>query len=301
MVKTVIEKSAHGFSWIDIQMPTADELSGIASAYSLHENLVRDCLEPDHLPKYEKIGDSHFIIVRHFDREAHSGADSVQAMTRKIAVFYSHDYVIMIHRAEHAFLTCLEDSISFKQGNEISPFRVLCSIIGAALETYGEPLDRAAEEIERFEEAIFSGKAAHSIMQEIFVAKRRASVMGRMIHMTLETLYDIEAADSDMPALREVRDTADRQYFYASQLQENITNVLSLQLSLASFRTNEVMRVLTLFSVFFMPLTFIAGVYGMNFMFMPELRHPFGYPLVLGIMIAVSLTIFIWFRKKRWI
>ncbi len=72
-------------------------------------------------------------------------------------------------------------------------------------------------------------------------------------------------------------------------------------MSLASQKTNEVMRVLTVFSVFFMPLTFIVGVYGMNFEFMPELKYPFAYWIVWAAMILITIGVFFWFRKKRWL
>ena len=74
-----------------------------------------------------------------------------------------------------------------------------------------------------------------------------------------------------------------------------------MQLALASHRSGEVMRVLTLFSAFFLPLTFVVGVYGMNFDYMPELRHPLGYPLVLAAMAGVTLAIYVWFKRRGWI
>jgi len=90
-------------------------------------------------------------------------------------------------------------------------------------------------------------------------------------------------------------------HFYADELLEDVNNLLSMQLALASHRTNEVVRVLTVFSVFFLPLTFIVGVYGMNFHFMPELRSPWGYPAVLVGMGLVTLAIYLWFRSRGWL
>jgi magnesium transporter len=82
---------------------------------------------------------------------------------------------------------------------------------------------------------------------------------------------------------------------------DDVNNLLSIQLSLASHRTNEVVRVLTVFSVFFLPLTFIVGVYGMNFQHMPELREHWGYPAVLAGMALVTLAIYFWFRRRGWL
>ena len=90
-------------------------------------------------------------------------------------------------------------------------------------------------------------------------------------------------------------------HFFAEELLEDVNNLLSIQLALASHRTNEVVRILTVFSVFFLPLTFVVGIYGMNFQFMPELRERWGYPAVMGAMGFVTLVILLWFRKRGWL
>jgi magnesium transporter len=90
-------------------------------------------------------------------------------------------------------------------------------------------------------------------------------------------------------------------HFYADELLEEVNNLLSIHLAMASHRTNEVMRVLTVFSAFFLPLTFIVGIYGMNFTFMPELTKHWGYPGVMLLMLGISLVIFIWFRRRGWL
>jgi magnesium transporter len=84
-------------------------------------------------------------------------------------------------------------------------------------------------------------------------------------------------------------------------LSDNINHLLNVYFSAASQRTNEIIRVLTIFSVFFLPLTFIVGVYGMNFDFMPELRWRLGYPGVLLLMAAVTIVIFLWFKRRKWL
>jgi magnesium transporter len=84
-------------------------------------------------------------------------------------------------------------------------------------------------------------------------------------------------------------------------LSDNIHQLLNIYFSASSQRTNETMRILTIFSVFFMPLTFIVGIYGMNFEFMPELGWKMGYPGVMGLMAVVTLLIYIWFKRKRWL
>jgi magnesium transporter len=83
------------------------------------------------------------------------------------------------------------------------------------------------------------------------------------------------------------------------QIMEDASNLVNTYIAISSQKTNEVMKILTIFSVFFMPLTFIVGIYGMNFEFMPELRSKWGYPAVLLLMIMVTLVIYYWFRRKK--
>jgi magnesium transporter len=103
------------------------------------------------------------------------------------------------------------------------------------------------------------------------------------------------------PVYQDLKENAESYHFWADQLHEDLIALLGIHVTLASHRTNEVMRVLTVFSAFFLPLTFIVGIYGMNFEAMPELRSKYGYPAVLLIMLGVSTAIFIWFRRRVWL
>ena len=103
------------------------------------------------------------------------------------------------------------------------------------------------------------------------------------------------------PFLNDLKENAETLYFATDEIMEDVNNLLSLELAAADHDTNEVMRVLTVFSAFFLPLTFIVGVYGMNFDVMPELRWTWGYPVVLTLMFTVCLGIYLWFRRKGWL
>jgi magnesium transporter len=101
-----------------------------------------------------------------------------------------------------------------------------------------------------------------------------------------------------MQDLRDYYVKADTQL---EEVYENIHSLLNIYISLSSQRTNEVMRTLTVFTAFFLPLTFIVGVYGMNFKYMPELEAHWGYPGVIGLMLAITIAVWIWFKRKGWL
>lgn len=126
--------------------------------------------------------------------------------------------------------------------------------------------------------------------------------MRRMLWQTQAVLQRVApAGERAQPAFQDLKENAEGYYFWADQLHEEVTNLLSMHVAMASQRTNDVMRVLTVFSAFFLPLTFIVGVYGMNFTHMPELEQRWGYPAVLAVMIGVCVAIFAWFRRNGWL
>jgi magnesium transporter len=111
----------------------------------------------------------------------------------------------------------------------------------------------------------------------------------------------VPASGRTATLFRDVQENAESYHFFADELLDDANTLLSVQLAVASHRTSEVMRILTVFSVFFLPLTFIVGVYGMNFEHMPELRERWGYPVILALMVGVTLVIYRWFRRRGWL
>src|SRR4051794_5264928 len=104
MITSVTGPTGSTVRWLDVVAPTKEELQKIAADYGFHPKMVEDCLDPEHLPKFEPIGDKGFLITRAHDPQANRGADTVQALTRKIAIFFGGDFVITIHRVPLPFL-----------------------------------------------------------------------------------------------------------------------------------------------------------------------------------------------------
>jgi magnesium transporter len=296
-------KSAPDFHWVSLVEPTLRELSQVAVEYDLHPTSVHDCLEPEHLPKFEQIGEVSFIIVRACDEYALANADTMQQLTSKIAFFASRNFLITIHRKDHEYLKVIRNKWRVGHKNLDHPaFMIMVDIYMAVMDTYDGPLSMAADEIEQIEHKIFTDNAPASIIEQMYLLRRKASVYKNMLHQFNDILTKKSLTYSDQaPYLQDVIDNTSRLAYNANQLSEDTNNLLNIHLSLASHRTNEVMRVLTIFSVFFMPLTFVVGVYGMNFRYMPELGWQIGYGGVWVLMIVITGFIFAWFRRKGWL
>jgi magnesium transporter len=306
-LRTIINSNEPAFIWLDVVNPSKVELANIARQYGLHSTSVEDSLDPEHLPKYERIGTVTFIIMRAFDETATRECSTVQEMTRKVAIFFSSDFLITIHRTEQPFLAALitksqsPPPAGAERRKSFLP-RVLIEIINGAIDTYEKPLGEAEGAIDKFEATVFGEQEISGLLQRIYTEKRRVTQMRRMLSHTLDVVQRlVPASEPTAPLFQDLRENAESMYSYAEELVEDVNNLLSIQLALASHRTNEVVRVLTVFSVFFLPLTFIVGIYGMNFRFMPELTHRWGYPAVMAFMGVVTVAIYLWFRRRGWL
>jgi magnesium transporter len=308
-VRTVLSRTEPPFSWVDLVDPTREELTEIARRYGLHPTSVEDSLEPEHLPKYERIGSTTFIIVRAFDTASPPDCSTVHEMTRKVAIFYGPDCLVTIHRTEQPFLTAMMEEYRQALPPEGSPERrkgflprLIIDLINGAVGTYQRPLEEAEAAIDTFEATVFGEHELSGLLRRIYLVKRRVTQVRRMLSHTIDAVKRlVPASEPTAPLYQDLRENVESMHFYADELLEDVNNLLSIQLAMASHRTGEVVRVLTVFSVFFLPLTFIVGIYGMNFDFMPELRQRWGYPAVLGGMGVVTLVIYLWFRGRGWL
>lgn len=315
------------FFWMDLNNPSQKDLKDLTREYALPIQTVRDCLTPDHLQKYERNGNVHFLIFRSYDDHCDSKSDTVQELTRKVAVFFTENWIITIHRKDQGFLKILREkwkaigvgqtpAPSLSVAPEISELplvqpnlqgnlahQILEDLSGAVIDSYHSPVLRALDRLEELEMGVFEAEGSKRFtLVEGYYLKRRAWVFKRMIRATIELLPKMQdACKAGSNFLIHVKEDADGLFFYVDELVESITSLLNLHVSMQSQKTNEVMRVLTIFSVFLLPLNIITGVYGMNFEFMPELKHPLGYPGAIALMVGIEVLIFAWFKKKGWL
>ena len=304
MIRTLLRAEQQGVTWIDVTAPTLEELHEVAKTHRLHETTVEDCLDPTHLPKYERIEDALFLILRVWGEQAGRSGTAVQDVTRKIAVFSRGDVLLTIHRAELPALQSVEREWTGRcgTGERITVPALLAAIAIATLGSYDAPLEEAEDTLQRFEEALFEPKVKSPDLLAIHLLKRRTGLIRRLLWLMMSVVTKVGGSqERSTPIYQDVRDTAESYLFYADQLLDETQGLLNTYLAVASHRTNEVMRVLTVFSAFFLPLTFIVGIYGMNFDHMPELRQRWGYPAVLLAMGLVSLIIMLWFRRRGWL
>jgi magnesium transporter len=288
----ISEKTFESFKWIDIENPIKEDLEKITKEHGLNYYLIKDSLEKGHLPKYEKNYKVEFYIFRAYTSDIKLHIDEVGEMSNKIAFFLFEDRLITIHRAHFNFLNIHEEK-------HIKINELFLRIVKLMLNTFQKPTIDLSNKISEIERTIFLKDHRNVLLEELYYIKSQSRILKKVLHITQSV---IEQSASNFIASFQYQDIKDELLnllTYNEESVENSNQLMNTYLSISDQKNNEVVRLLTIFSAFFLPLTFIAGVYGMNFDFMPEIKWKFGYLFSISLMITVVIVIYIWFRKKK--
>lgn len=292
--------------WIDCTHLNLEQLKSLCESIQLKVEDLDHALEFDLLPQLRVTPGMMSLILRLVEQSKKSSADSLKQLTTKLSIFITDKYFITIHRLDLKFVA---DLVEKNESQPTAMKQVLQTLIESSLHTFDHPLSVLEAKGEQFEANIFSPKKMSSLFKQGLLLKRRSSAYKKTLKFTIEAINKL-SNHNDFKDLNfdEIKENINRYLFYTDEILENVTSLLNLHISIlshktndASFRTNEIMRVLTVFSIFFLPLNFITGLYGMNFEFMPELKSEKGYFIVLSVMGLISSTLFFWIKKQGWL
>jgi len=301
MIESVLEGDGIATPiWIDVCAPTPDELARIAADYGIPRAELDECTAPLHLPKHERLGSVTFVITRVYDDASRPGAHTFFELTRKLAIFLSDRVLITIHRRRLPFLDDIKDAVR-RAENPVYLQVVMLDILLVGVETFHKPLEQLELRIHAFEVSFLERKASGSPIdewQDVFRTKVRIQAFKRLLwHIQNAAQKFVPRSAMNQPLADDLRERIASLSFLADSLDSELDTLLGVQLSLAANRTNDVMRLLTLFSTVFLPITFIVGVYGMNFKNMPELDSPYGYVGVWVLILVTVVAVVAWFRR----
>jgi len=288
----VKEKIFESFKWIDIENPNKNDLEKITSQYHLNYYLIKDSLERGHLPKYEKTYKIDFFIFRAYTSNVSLNIDEIGEMSNKIAFFILEDTLFTIHRAHFNFLNIHEEK-------HIKVQELFLRIVGSMMETFSKPTQDLSSKITDIEKTIFLKDHRKILLEELYFIKSQSRILRKVLHITQNVIEQVAEKYQLSYQYQDIKDQLLNLLTINEESVENSNQLMTTYLSISDQKNNEVVRLLTIFSAFFLPLTFIAGVYGMNFDFMPELKLKYGYLFSLIFMLFIVLVIYIWFRRKR--
>jgi magnesium transporter len=288
----VTEKIFESFKWIDIENPNKNDLEKITSQYHLNYYLIKDSLERGHLPKYEKTYKIDFFIFRAYTSNVSLNIDEIGEMSNKIAFFILEDTLFTIHRAHFKFLNIHEEK-------HIKIQELFLRIVGSMMETFSKPTQDLSTKITDIEKTIFLKDHRQVLLEELYFIKSQSRILRKVLHITQNVIEQVAEKYQQSYQYQDIKDQLLNLLTINEESVENANQLMTTYLSISDQKNNEVVRLLTIFSAFFLPLTFIAGVYGMNFNLMPELKWKYGYLFSLILMFFVVIVIYTWFRRKK--
>ncbi|GGH31711.1 magnesium transporter CorA [Sphingobacterium alkalisoli] len=301
MVAIILSVPEHQFEWVDITNPKREDFIALKEKYGLKDVSIKDCLEVGHLPKIEEFDNYHFLILRSIPSIYKQESDKLTEITERVSIFYSENFIITVHRNDIEYLekTKSKDKSDKKLASSKS---LVNSLVSEALMTFEKlVLDQLAAKLDYYEEIVFLHRRRKLFLKKLYFIKRQIDVIRIILTLYKDIVDYFHMPQYQNIYTQDLRDLFTRTNTLYRNTGENIAQLLSVYFNIESNHTNEIMRTLTIISVFFMPLTFIVGVYGMNFRNMPELEWYYGYPAVLLAMLGLSILIYVWFKRKDWL
>jgi len=294
----------HHLVWIDlVGEDTVEHRDFLMNRIGLDKLAVDDALRARHPPKFEELEDGwSFLLMRGFD----ATSTSVKFGTIQLALFWRDNLVVTRHQQPSASVAEVEKALaSGEQADPGNAWRLLYLILRRMLDRYLPILLRIEARLEEIEELILqrpSDRLLAELMEFSSQLKRLRRISGyhEKCFASLRE-HDPRARGINSSQLTDLFEQAERLHSLSSLQYETTADLTNGYLSVSAHRLNNVMRVLTVVTVLFVPLTFIAGIYGMNFEFMPELSWRWSYFVVLGAMSSMAVGLLFLFRRKGWI
>lgn len=280
------------FEWIDITNPKPTDLINLNLNFSIDNNFFEDALEPGHLPKIEKDKDYTFIILRAFTAKEHQKAIEVGQISNKIAFFIHQNGLITIHRNSFDFIDNAPKDLD-------SADSLLLYLINALVISFEKPIKSQSDKMDELERNIFLHGGNNLSVEKLYFEKSKARLAKKILILMHNVINDLKVNESLATSIQDIKDTIQNLTLRTEEVVEDSNALLNTYMSFTAKKSNDVMKLLTVFSAFFLPLTFIVGVYGMNFENMPELRWQYGYFASIVLMLSISLGIYLWFKKKK--
>jgi magnesium transporter len=293
-------------TWINVDgIHDVGIVEELGARLGLHPLVLEDILNPDQRPKMEDLGDYLYVVLKMVDWDDQRGEITMEQMS----VLVGANYVVSLQeRPGGDVLDPIRERIRAAKGTirGEGPDYLAYSILDGVVDGYFGVLEGLGEKVEDLEaELVFS--PLPETLQELHVLKREMIYMRKAVWPLREVVAALERGgsslikESTVPYLRDVYDHTIQVMDAVETVRDILSGMLDIYLSSISNRMNEVMKVLTIFASIFIPLTFIAGVYGMNFQYMPELAWRWGYPVVWLLMLGVGVALLWYFRRKRWL
>jgi len=300
-------KGAKAFVWVGLHEPASPEVEWLAEVFDLHPLSVEDAVKAHQRPKVERYGDSLFMVLKSIAYLDHDELTATSEIigTGEIMVFLGADFVVTVRHGEHCPLSEVRERLEGRpELMDRGPAGVLHAIADHVVDRYLQVADLMQLELEEVEAAVFADVSSRDI-NRIYQLKREMLDMKRAVmplQAPLAALPQRRVIPSEMrDYFRDVGDHLSRVCEMVDSSNELCSSILQAALARSNALANEDMRKISSWVAIMAAPTMIAGIYGMNFDVMPELHQPWGYPVVLTIMITTCAFLHRSFRRNGWL
>jgi magnesium transporter len=295
-------RDRRGVAWIGLYRPTAEEFSSVAGEFGLHGLAVEDATEAHQRPKLERYGETLFIVLkpaRYLDEEE-------MVEFGEVHIFLGEDFVVTVRHGEAPNIGGVRKRLEadpelLRRG----PEAILHAIMDRVVDDYMPVVDGLENDIQEIEAEVFGGNPSvsrriYELSREVIEFQRATEPLGGL----LGDMMRDENVDVDPEVKRHLRDVRDHVLQVTERLagfRELLQNILSVNLTLASLAQNEEVKKISAWAAILFAPTLVGTIYGMNFHYMPELSWLLGYPFALVLMVCISLTLYLVFKRRGWL
>ena len=298
-------KDTDSVTWINVDgLKHIDQIENIGNQYGLHPLVLEDIVNTTQRPKIDEYDDYLFVVLKmlYYDNDEN-------IIIEQVSFVLGENYVITFQESEGDVFDTIRERIRLSNGRirGLKSDYLMYALIDAVVDNYFSIIETLGNKIEDLETELFEGHARDNINIEVQQLKREILKVRRAIFPLREIINRIEKGEHPLIHKRTITYYRDI-YDHLIQVSENIDiyremiwSLMDMYMTTISNRMNEVMKVLTIMSSIFIPLTFLAGIYGMNFEFIPELKYRYGYFVLLGVMILLFIALLFYFKRKKWL
>jgi magnesium transporter len=299
-VRTILDLP--GLLWLDLDDPLSNSLDELAARHGFHELAVEDCRHGIQPAKIVHYNDHSFIIIN----TTHYTEQPCELKLREIDVFLGSDYIVTVHFGPSHAVADVEHRISSGAKTVAHPDQVLHAIADTVVDRYLPTLDNIGETIDRVEDDLLV-RPDIALLETIFDLKRGLLQFRRAVASQRELLNVVirdtqpEIREEMDVYFRDVYDHAVRALDLVETYRDLLNGCLDIYLTQVANRTNEIVKGLTILATIMLPLTLVTGYFGMNFEYIPTLKDPNGIWWTTGGLLAITLSMLVYFKFKKWI
>lgn len=297
-------ETAGGFLWLDIHSEVTPDVRALLQSFGCNDLAISDCSRTRHPPKVENFEENCFILFRGIAQLD----DALSLVPQQLGMWIGQDFLITVHQGISVSIDKMFGS-AFQEGLLRSPNVLALRLLHFASGRYLEKLMAAEERITILEDQLLDNNS-EDVLKELVTYRSRLRKLRRIFnyHQRIaDTILNDGSAfigignDDSYHIRRDLYDRCERLLSLCTLYYELCGDLVDGYISLTSHHLNNTMKVLTIITAIFVPITFIAGIYGMNFDNMPELHHEYGYYYVIGAIVSIAIAMVILFKKVRWL